>query len=184
MHHACTPELIELLCLHGAKINIRGYCGRTALLNNIRLCNLPLVKCLLQYSADPNKRDDKGNTPLSKAIAKKSPKIVQLLLEYGADWTLEDGKNKGRLIGYTDALRILCNHINIHIKDLLVKESNLAAIKRIINSPCIHIIDTEMGDELMQWIIEVCAQQFKYKNSGAYALYEYLYEKRRFLYGY
>jgi hypothetical protein len=184
IYHACTPELIELLCSYGAEINTKGYYGRTPLLNNIRLGDLPLVKCLLQYSADPNKRDDKGNTPLTKAIAKKNPEIVRLLLECGADWSQEDGKNKGRLVGYTECLRVLRNHINIHIKDLLLKEFNLTTIKRIINSPCIYIIDTEMGNELMQWIIKACAQEFKYKNSGAYALYEYLYEKRKSLWGY
>jgi len=179
MHHASTPELVELLYLYGAKINKEGYCGRTPLFHHIKLSNCQVILHLLQYSADPNKKDDKGITPLTKAIAKKDPEIVRLLLEYGADWTQEDGKNKGRLVGYIECLKVLRNHINIHIKDLLVKEFNLMAIHNIMHSPCIHIIETEMLHELMLWIEKNCAEEFQYSNSGAHVLYEHLYEIRK-----
>ena len=184
MHHASTPELIALLFLNGAKINTKGYGGWTPLFNNIRLSNWPAVKCLLRHGANPNRRDDNDITPLTKALAKKNPKIVRLLLECGADWTQEDGKNKGRLVGYTECLRVLRNHINTHIKDLLVKEFNLMAIHNIMHSPCIHVIETEMLNELMQWIPKHCAEKLQYSNSGAQVLYEYLYEiRKRLLYG-
>ncbi len=61
MHHASTPRLVELLYLHGAEINTKGYCSRTPLCNNIRLCNWPVVECLLGYLADPNEKDDEDN---------------------------------------------------------------------------------------------------------------------------
>lgn len=94
MHHASTPEQVQLLCEYGAKLNIKGEMGRTPLVNNIRLCNWPVVKCLLQHNADPNKKDDKGSTPLYLCIKKVNHvewlarlainEIIELLLNNGA----------------------------------------------------------------------------------------------------
>ena len=151
MHHASTPEQVGLLCEYGAKINKQGYEGRTPLINGIRLCNWPVVHCLLQHNANPNKKDVKGKSPLRMAIKKNSLETVKLLLDHRADWSQEKFSGICPLYIYFP----IENHIKMSIKELL-QENNLDAIKKLIHTPSIHEISSEMSNELTTWIKEKC----------------------------
>jgi ankyrin repeat protein len=103
----CPPNIVELLCKHGAALDVKDADGLTpltlALLGSSE--EEAITSILLQHGADPNVMNDKPAnpfelgpppTPLLVAIDKGCPTaIVSALLAHGADPQL------GKHLGYT-----------------------------------------------------------------------------------
>jgi ankyrin repeat protein len=87
-------EIIELLCKHGADLNIIVN-GSTSFLRlwSFHQPNDLLVETYLKYNANPNIQDLKGRTVLHYAVENKQTNIVKQLLEAGADFELRDYKD-------------------------------------------------------------------------------------------
>ncbi len=75
-------SVVEILLLHGAKVEHKGSRGRTALHWAVENGHHSLVELLLQHNADPNIKDRDKNTSLDLAIRKKHTDIVKLIARH------------------------------------------------------------------------------------------------------
>lgn len=80
---ANKPRLAQILLQRGAKANLRGEGGATALFSTVG--NPAVVRVLLRGGADPNARSEGGATALLLAAGHGHPDAVRMLLARKAD---------------------------------------------------------------------------------------------------
>ena len=87
-----SPQAVQLLLVHGAKVNIKGRQGRTPLHYAIVLEQEKKADIILRGGGDPNARDNDGRTPLHCAILSQTMSLQFLgrLIDAGADVNAED----------------------------------------------------------------------------------------------
>lgn len=79
-----TPELINLLLEHGAKINAMNVNGDTPLIYAVLSGRVENVKLLLMHGADPNMQNQEKMSSLSYARQQSLDKVVEVLIKAGA----------------------------------------------------------------------------------------------------
>lgn len=93
-----TPEQIQVLLDHGARVDIANNRGETALhwTGERPRQGARLVRLLLAYGADSNHQDAKGDTPLFWNLSPFGERFeaAELLLEHGADPTIRNRHGK------------------------------------------------------------------------------------------
>jgi hypothetical protein len=99
-------KLVKILLAGGAKVNHKGYDGKTALTVACSVLieefdhpnSLPIVRLLLLHDADPNIRDIKGRTCLMYAFQHALPlDVIDMLLTHDASPTIEDNDGNNAL---------------------------------------------------------------------------------------
>ncbi len=80
-----SPQTVEVLLAHGAKVNARDFEGESALTLAAQLAESDVSRLLLNAGADVNAANNEGWTALMNAIAYDRPGTAQLLLARGAD---------------------------------------------------------------------------------------------------
>jgi ankyrin repeat protein len=84
------PEVIELLLLAGASVEVQDRIGKTALSTAAETGRTDAVRLLLDNDANINHRDRVGGSPLLWAAGLGNAETVQLLIERGADVAVAD----------------------------------------------------------------------------------------------
>ena len=91
-------EIVNLLLLHKAEVNIQDRNGKSALTHAITKVNLLLVRPLLEHGADPNVTDKSWSaTPIILAARFGSVGIADVLIKKGANLNTKDGFGKSAL---------------------------------------------------------------------------------------
>ena len=77
-------DLLNLLYVNNAKIDIQNIYGQTPLMIALEKGNVEVVKFLVDLGADLNLRDDDGKTALDLVIKYEDKKMIDLLITHGA----------------------------------------------------------------------------------------------------
>ena len=79
-------RVADLLCDHGAVVDVRGQYKRT-LLHAVSMSRrvVDIMRWMLNHGADPNAREDRRWTPLHLATRNTQLEAVQVLIEHNAD---------------------------------------------------------------------------------------------------
>ena len=80
-----TPGVVDGLCAHGARIDIRNAQGLSPLMVAAGTGKVKVVESLLGLGADVHIRDKRERTALIYAVSGGSEQIVELLLRWHAD---------------------------------------------------------------------------------------------------
>ena len=80
-----NPDLVKLLCHHGAEINAVNNVGNTALIKAAQKSLFHIVKCLIEKGADVNAANSNGDTPLLISLRNGCAPIANLLIKEGAN---------------------------------------------------------------------------------------------------
>lgn len=107
-------ECVRLLLDAGAKVELRGVMGRTALHYAAYQASARKVQDLIHAGAEVNVEDERGYTPLHLAALVGDEACTRLLLEAGAN------ANAGTLDGFT-ALHFAANQGRADIAELLLR---------------------------------------------------------------
>ncbi|MBQ3142982.1 MAG: ankyrin repeat domain-containing protein [Akkermansia sp.] len=107
-------ECVRLLLDAGAKVELRGVMGRTALHYAAYRASARKVQDLIHAGAEVNVEDERGYTPLHLAALVGDEACTRLLLEAGAN------ANAGTLDGFT-ALHFAANQGRADIAELLLR---------------------------------------------------------------
>lgn len=107
-------ECVRLLLDAGAKVELRGVMGRTALHYAAYRASARKVQDLIHAGAEVNAEDERGYTPLHLAALVGDESCTRLLLEAGAN------ANAGTLDGFT-ALHFAANQGRADIAELLLR---------------------------------------------------------------
>lgn len=107
-------ECVRLLLDAGAKVELRGVMGRTALHYAAYRASARKVQDLIHAGAEVNVEDERGYTPLHLAALVGDEDCTRLLLEAGAN------ANAGTLDGFT-ALHFAANQGRADIAELLLR---------------------------------------------------------------
>ena len=107
-------KVAQLLCQHGADVNVRGYRRRT-LLCDASDGRREIIEWLLHRGADPNIEGRNGWTPLHFAASRGRTKIAEILLRYGAVVNVQNNDYEIPLHlaskrGHVDLTRLLLEH--------------------------------------------------------------------------
>ena len=100
MHLVEDKEVAQLLISHGAKLDTKGYEGRTPLHQVAMRNKNDMVEWFCSKGSPVNALDSKGQTPLMLSLsmqgynidAKTRTETVRILLKYGADLSCRDEK--------------------------------------------------------------------------------------------
>ena len=121
-----TPEVIELLIIHGAHLDKSNEEGYTPLMMAVSRKRSQVLDLLLKAGADPNAPNTKGQSPLAKAIALEDFATVKVLLESGAD-------PKKLADGGASAVEKADSHLDEAMLAMLVKHG--ACVRSVVDSP-------------------------------------------------
>ncbi|KAF7956242.1 hypothetical protein EAE96_005162 [Botrytis aclada] len=91
-----NPKIVQLLLANGAKIDKKGWFGRTPLFRAIYDENSAIVQLLLWGDADVKIVADNGRTPLFQAVCNQNTSIINLLLNARANITIDVMDDDGR----------------------------------------------------------------------------------------
>lgn len=83
-------ELIKMLLIKNANVNIQNNIGDTALIIASNHKNIEIVKLLLEHNCDVNIQNKDGNTALIYASSPGNIEIVKLLLEHNCNVNMKD----------------------------------------------------------------------------------------------
>lgn len=115
IHHR-LDEVVSLLVIHGANVNMLDKANRMPLIYAIEKNEgsncVEIIKLLLTFKTDVNVLDKNKKTPLIYAVEKNSLEIVKLLIDYGAIPTKVGGDGKSPIDiayskGYFEILNLL-----------------------------------------------------------------------------
>lgn len=112
LHYAVQKQLfdvVQLLKILGANIDILNYYGITPLGIASQCSSFKIFKYLLENGADPDNIDKSGSTPLHNACFQQNCQMIDLLLAHGA--RSKEDKYEKRPIEY------LCLHLQKHYQD-------------------------------------------------------------------
>jgi ankyrin repeat protein len=171
MHHASTPELVQLLLQCGAKYNKYGQEGRTPLQNNIRTRNWPVVRCLLNVSVGLNVCDDADNNPLHEAVKQNAPAdILHLLLINEVHYDAKNRKHKTPVDmakKKPEILRVFEAYLQAKLCNMIAKHCGDSVIVFLDNHAWINL--TIDGTCILDW-----AKKFYPYNDGTWLLERFL----------
>ena len=85
LHYTTTVEICKILIEHGADIEARESCGRTALHLAVNFGAVEVGRFLLEHGAKVDAVDMTDKTPLFTALEEGNYDFCKLLLKYGAD---------------------------------------------------------------------------------------------------
>lgn len=104
IYYKDTPQLVEIMLGHGAKVNAQYWIGWTPLMDAMASEKLKTISILLRHKANVNAADREGFTALFMAVIRAdqgnetiAKDIVPLLLEYGADPNFSENGNSTAL---------------------------------------------------------------------------------------
>jgi ankyrin repeat protein len=131
--NSCAQIIHKLISEHGAPVDEKDDCGKTAFMIAAQMGRVDIMIQLLNYGANINAQDLFGNTALMHTISWRGYKQLQavaLLLKQGADIDLKNSKGKtASNIAETDIRTCdshydryrrfaLCNKCSIHAQSL------------------------------------------------------------------
>lgn len=90
-------EIAELLLKNGADANVKGFEGRTPLINAViadESVAVRLINLLVQNKENVNAQDNRGFTALMEAARTNRIEIIKILLKSGADKNLKNCENQ------------------------------------------------------------------------------------------
>ena len=113
--HKRRFDVAELLCEHGADVDITGYERQTPLHAASADGLTDVVNWLLKHGADPNSVQDGLSTPLNMAAANGRLEVVRMLLEHKVDVNAANDDDHTPLHlasenGHLDTVRLLLQH--------------------------------------------------------------------------
>ncbi len=88
-------DVVRILLDAGARLDVRGFMGKTALFWAVERGHAAAAQALLERKADPNIKDVSGLTPLMVAAANGSSRVAELLLKNKADVNAAEGADSG-----------------------------------------------------------------------------------------
>ena len=117
-------KMVKALLAHGAKVNLAGIDGLTALGTAVLYSHLDITEYLLSKGANVNIRSRKGVTPLMRAAHNGNLQIAKVLLDHGAKVNLSD------IYGFTAlSYSVGKGHLNM-AKYLLYKGANAKLVPK------------------------------------------------------
>ena len=117
-------QLASILIAAGARVNLAGPAGRTALHFAVLGAQLDMIRYLLEKNADLNSRDAEGTSPLDDAVWRDELDAAAILLAHGAHLNEIEPKtgatpiNEAAYQGHTRLIRYLLQfHPNLDTRD-------------------------------------------------------------------
>ena len=153
-------EVAELLCRHGAHVDVRGYWKCTPLWNASRKGHLEIVRWLLRHGADPNLWDEPyGRTALYEAARRGILEVAQTLLQHNADPNIQDSKGQTPLHGAS-------KNGNGEVVRLLLEQGVEVNARKKDGSTPLHLASEDGYLEVARVLIEHGADRDAEDNKG------------------
>ncbi|RUS91478.1 hypothetical protein EGW08_000802 [Elysia chlorotica] len=171
---ADKPEMVDLLCSHGANPNIPDAWGKFPIHLASERGLLRCISVLIDHGASLEVRDAQGQTPLGSAVVEGQTKVARALLENGARVCVQDRQcftllHKAAMRDNTDLIELLVEagaDVNARTQDSLqspimsaVSVGRLSAVQKLIelgadvtlpdrhNNTPLHLVHFKLGGE-------------------------------------
>jgi len=153
-------EVAELLCRHGAHVDVRGYRECTPLWNASNKGHLEIVQWLLRHGADPNLWDGPdGRTALYSVAKWGTLEVAQTLLQHNADPNIQDSKGQTPLHGAS-------KNGNGEVVRLLLEQGVEVNARKKDGSTPLHLASEDGYLEVARVLIEHGADRDAEDNKG------------------
>ncbi|RQW08419.1 TonB family protein [candidate division KSB1 bacterium] len=141
------PEIVAILVVKGAKINVADKFGNTPLMLAARSGHIDIVDFLISKGADVNAKTLIGHTALLYALEFGQPEIAKMLISQGADVKSVDMYNNSTLMlaaarGYSDIVEsLVAKGVDVNLK---TKKDQTAAV----------LAQKKAHDDIVQFLLQ------------------------------